>query len=459
QGVADVILRYTTVGDEVTAHEVTIPIVINRVSAGEAYAEHPDTEVIEEVTILKTAEDEQKAREEADRGDFDGAAKRLHASAKRLRDLAPDSPRAYRLEEHADRLEGYEARIRQGRHDRLSSKHMMYEAKMSSQRRSRYDERLEFMVMRSMRLRMADPQEFAERAEASLLGAACGNALGIGVEGRSARSIQKDFGTVTEIRGSEADRAWDDDIAQTMRLAEPLIANPMFDEGDFAQRLVTWARENGRGMGYLTSDVISALQAGVPATEAAQQVWEASGGDSAGNGAVMRFAPVPISVREPRMLVDIAKRAAGVTHADPRCMWSAVALSVALAQVLVRQIPSIADLALAMQEAGAPDEVVTAIMDTSGGQLSSLRLDDPKSMGYTLKTMQAALWTLEAQGSFEEKMIEIVAAGGDTDTNAAAAGAIAGALHGLDAIPSRWIDNLHDAGKIRETARTLAGKH
>jgi ADP-ribosyl-[dinitrogen reductase] hydrolase len=351
----------------------------------------------------------------------------------------------------------YEARIRKGGHDRSSSKQMMYEAKLSSQRRSRFDERLEYMLMRSMRLRMADPQEFAERAEASLLGAACGNALGAGVEGRSAKSIQRNFGTVTEIRGAETHRAWDDDIAQTMCLAESLIANPMFDEGDFAQRLVTWARENGRGMGYLTGEVISALKAGVPATEAAHQVWEASGRNSAGNGAVMRFAPVPISVREPRMLVDIAKRAAGVTHADPRCMWSAVALSVALTQVLVRQVPSIADLALAMQEAGAPDEVVTAVKKVSRAKLSSLKLDDPKSMGYTLKTMQAALWILEAQGSFEEKMIAIVAAGGDTDTNAAAAGAIAGALHGLTAIPQRWIDNLHDADKIRETARRLAG--
>jgi ADP-ribosylglycohydrolase len=457
QKVADVVLRYTTVGEEIAAHEVTIPIVVNRVSADEANAEHPDNEVIEEVTILRTAEDEKQAREQADRGDYDGAAKRLRESAKRLRDLAPKSQRAYRLEEHAAKLEGYEQRISSGMHDRSSSKAMLYEMKRNSQHRSRYDERLEYMLMRSMRLRMTNPEEFAKRAEASLVGAACGNGLGVGVEGRNARSIKKDFGEVTEISAGESGREWDDDIAQTMCLAESLIANPMFDADDFARRLVTWADENGRGMGYLTREVIAALRSGIPAAEAANQVWESSGKNSAGNGAVMRFAPVPISVREPRMLVDIARRAAAVTHADPRCTWSAIALSVALSQVLVGEVPSVAELALSMGEAGAPEEVIKAIRKTSGAKLSALKLDDSKSMGYTLKTMQAALWTLEAPGSFEEKMVAIVSAGGDTDTNAAAAGAMAGALHGLDAIPQRWIDNLHDADKIRETARRLAG--
>ena len=52
--VAEVVLRYTSVGDEVAAHEITLPIKVNLVSADEAAGE-PDQEVTEEVLILKSA--------------------------------------------------------------------------------------------------------------------------------------------------------------------------------------------------------------------------------------------------------------------------------------------------------------------------------------------------------------------------------------------------------------------
>ena len=75
--VADVVVRYVTVGDEVAAKEITIPVNINMVNADEATAADPDQQVIEEITILKAARAQKEARGRADTGDFGGAQELL----------------------------------------------------------------------------------------------------------------------------------------------------------------------------------------------------------------------------------------------------------------------------------------------------------------------------------------------------------------------------------------------
>ena len=52
--------------------------------------------------------------------------------------------------------------------------------------------------------------------------------------------------------------------------------------------------------------------------------------------------------------------------------------------------------------------------------------------------MQVALWCARRAPDFEEAMVAVVSAGGDTDTNGAVAGAVLGARFGCRAIPPRW---------------------
>ncbi len=95
--VADVVLRYVTVGESVEAREVTIPVTVNLVSADEAAAAEVDHEVVEEAVLLASARARKKARDLADSGDFDGARETLESVALDLRDLAPTSERADEL--------------------------------------------------------------------------------------------------------------------------------------------------------------------------------------------------------------------------------------------------------------------------------------------------------------------------------------------------------------------------
>ncbi len=291
-----------------------------------------------------------------------------------------------------------------------------------------------------------------DRYRGALVGLAVGNALGVGIEGLSKAEIAR-VGRVYDIAPEEAAHDWDDDVAQAIVLAEALLEGDVLGIDDLALRLMRWRRENGKGIGLLTAQVLSELERGTPADAAARQVWERGGKTSAGNGAVMRCAPVALRWRRsPRELVRDAMMSALVTHHDPRCVWSTVATVGAIALTLAGRRVELEALADALSGAGAPDHVGEAVRRAEGG-LDDLELDGP-TMGYTLKAMQVGLWALR-QGSFEDALVEVVNAGGDTDTNGAVAGAALGAKLGASSIPPRWLARIRDAGQLEDLADRL----
>ena len=87
--------------------------------------------------------------------------------------------------------------------------------------------------------------------------------------------------------------------------------------------------------------------------------------------------------------------------------------------------------------------------------LDSLCLDDEKSMGYTLRTLGAALWAYWHATSYKEGILKIVLSGGDADTNAAVAGAILGAKFGINQIPEEWKNGLLYASMLHDKVQNL----
>ena len=94
---ADLVLRYVAVGDEIAQHEVTLPIVANIVNADEAAAALPDAEVIEHVVILTAAKAAEEATRLADEGRFEEARRHLDQAVSTLRATAPASAQAEAL--------------------------------------------------------------------------------------------------------------------------------------------------------------------------------------------------------------------------------------------------------------------------------------------------------------------------------------------------------------------------
>lgn len=68
--------------------------------------------------------------------------------------------------------------------------------------------------------------------------------------------------------------------------------------------------------------------------------------------------------------------------------------------------------------------------------------DDIKSTGYVVDTLEAAVWCVLTTDSYKDCVLKAVNLGNDTDTIAAIAGGLAGALYGYEAIPKEWLDTL-----------------
>ena len=104
-----------------------------------------------------------------------------------------------------------------------------------------------------------------------------------------------------------------------------------------------------------------------------------------------------------------------------------------------------------------PEAVLDAYSIPNGATPTDLALDGDDK-GYTLKAMQVALWCATQATDFEEDLVAVVSAGGDTDTNGAIAGALLGARFGLKAIQSRWRWRLAEVRQGMEPLEALADR-
>ncbi|MCJ7781100.1 MAG: VWA domain-containing protein, partial [Acidimicrobiia bacterium] len=123
--IADVVLRYTTIGDPVEMHEVTIPIHVNVVEADEAASAEADREVVDEVLILKAADDRKRASDLADAGRYDEAAEILDVRGRRMRESMPGSARAAEMAVEMDEMRYTTERMQRREYDLYDKKRML----------------------------------------------------------------------------------------------------------------------------------------------------------------------------------------------------------------------------------------------------------------------------------------------------------------------------------------------
>ena len=133
--IGEVVLRYVSIGEQIEQHETRIPLNVNLVSSDEAAAAGLDTEVSEEVVILRSARAQRDARGRAQLGDYEGARSVLREAADDLRSHAAGSPNADELRRLAADIEEDLPYLEEGAFDASSSKRIHYKQMTSSQRR------------------------------------------------------------------------------------------------------------------------------------------------------------------------------------------------------------------------------------------------------------------------------------------------------------------------------------
>lgn len=324
-----------------------------------------------------------------------------------------------------------------------------------------------------------------------LYGQAIGDALGLPAEFKSAFTIRKrwpdplwptTFEPTVRTGSQWKSGEFSDDTEQALCILDAYlegVANGQapddtIDRVLVAKHFMQWAAYNGRGMGNHTAQCFEHGLFLLDPFAASEDVWEKSGRRAAPNGAVMRTSYV--GILRPWDLdwtETVAVEMAKVTHWDPKCVAGAVALSVAIAVL----IDTDGDIPEALQQACTradkyDPKAHTWMLDRT---LESLALDEGMDkgdarppIGFTYKCLGAAFWALrdfqrqpdgDSLGTrFMDVLRVVIRAGGDTDTNAAVAGAMLGAVVGATGIPPHLIAGLVErAGLDRRFERLSVG--
>jgi ADP-ribosyl-[dinitrogen reductase] hydrolase len=295
-----------------------------------------------------------------------------------------------------------------------------------------------------------------DRYVGTLLGLACGDALGGPVEFVKRDEIEARFPNgVSEFIGGGwlrlAPGEVTDDTQQALILAESLTTSGL-DLDRFAAGLIAWFRGNPKDVGNTTRIALEALAAGTAPLEAGAMALATRGERSAAaNGAVMRCAPVALRFRrDPSRLVRDSLDSARVTHAEARASWGTVAVNQAIVHLL--EGGAIAKAAAAAV-VGIPNREVCEAVRSAARR----RGHEVRSGGFVLETIGASFWSLLNAGSAREAIEMAVALGDDADSTGAVTGALAGAAYGVSALPTAWVETVQFRERlVSEAVRLLA---
>lgn len=292
-----------------------------------------------------------------------------------------------------------------------------------------------------------------ERARGALLGTFVGDAIGMPFEGAPPADIPLRVEMIDARRGGGT---YTDDTEMMSVLAESLIADGAVDAEQLARRFLE-RHDPRRGYGVGTLGVFAHWQNGVPVETAAALLFGGRG--SLGNGAAMRIAPIGVRFwPDPERLIEQARRSATVTHAHPLGIDAAVAQAAAVGAAMrcedvvettrhaVQTDEMRHRLDIVAEFLAAPPDSPTIIAEVLGNTAAAT------------ESVPAAIYAACHVDDFREAVNFAVRCGGDTDTIGAMAGAIAGARHGHNEIPSSWITSLENGAYGRSHVERLADR-
>jgi ADP-ribosyl-[dinitrogen reductase] hydrolase len=299
--------------------------------------------------------------------------------------------------------------------------------------------------------------ELVSRARGALLGLVAGNQLGVPTEHLGTpEAIRKAFPNgVWDLAPPPKNSPYDDDAAMTLLLGESLLECKGFDATDVARRWVKWMKVDGRGIGATTRRALTLIDRGKEPFEAGSLVRQDNPRSSAGNGSVMRCVPVALRFRDDiDRLIRISTQQAAITHADERCTWGAAAVNLAVRELLLGNIYFVDEVLHRLRDR-APRALVEAIHRVPREGQDDLPVTVAGETGYVVHCVEIAFWFVTHDRTLEDALVYLAQAGGDTDTNAAVAGALLGARYGESALPPRWMDQMVGAQGIAKLAEQL----
>lgn len=304
--------------------------------------------------------------------------------------------------------------------------------------------------------------KYQDKSRGMLVGLAVGDALGAPMEFLPSPSDVYIAEMGDKIEHFHKNRrvpegVWTDDTSMALCIADSLLEKGGYDSYDIMKKIYDWAYYRYRAHPQAPLDVGMQTLRALDAYEHSHIVErDAPKTDSAGNGPIMRLAPIVIadtfaadSSDDITHTLEMAKLSCRETH-DSTTACIVTEIFAALLHCLLHGLDKHTSAAhcTSWTQYGEYDSLIDHAYDKDGSRLRDLG-------GYIVDSFTIALWGLFNTDSFKEGMLAILRLGGDTDTNAAIYGQLAGAHYGYEAIPKEWRDGVYLADELVEIADQL----
>ncbi len=291
-----------------------------------------------------------------------------------------------------------------------------------------------------------------DKMKAGIIGFAVGDALGVPVEFLNRDLLQKchinnmiGYGSHNVEEGT-----WSDDTSLMIATIDSIIENNNINFDDIMQKFVEWtdyAKYTATGevfdIGISTSKAILNYKKGENAINCGTREINENG-----NGSLMRILPFVYYLKfsdfqeeEKNLLIN---QASSLTHAHEISRLGCKIYNDYL-NFLLDGIDKIKALELLKEIDYSKYYSDTSIKEYQRilkGNLQLLKINEIKSSGYVVDSLEASLWCTVTNNNYEDAVVTAVNLGEDTDTIGAITGSINGIIYGMDGIPKRWLKKL-----------------
>jgi len=295
-----------------------------------------------------------------------------------------------------------------------------------------------------------------DKLKGMLVGLAAGDAVGTTVE-FEARGT---FDPVTDMTGGGpfnlVKGQWTDDTSMALCLAESLIEKQGFDALDQMQRYTAW-----HSTGHLSStgrcfDIGITISVALSRFCVSGDPYSGSKDPhSAGNGSIMRLAPIVMAYYKNERLLEFAANSSRTTHACEEAIESSKLFASQLRMAVITDCDNDMAKDNILLKHGYQSKS-PKVSDVANGNYLTKTYEQLTGSGYVIESLESALWCFYNSSSFKEAILKATNLGNDADTTAAICGQIAGAYYGYAAIPESWRKALAKRELIEDYADKLS---
>jgi ADP-ribosylglycohydrolase len=284
-----------------------------------------------------------------------------------------------------------------------------------------------------------------------IVGGAIGDAAGAAFEGGTGSANPSSLSASLSLL--EADWRLTDDTQLTLATCEALLEGEPDAESIAASLLCWWRARRVTNVGASTLKALRDLEAGAHWALAGRK-----GERAAGNGAAMRIAPLAFCLKPRddnarRLIRDVCR----ITHHSDEAYVGALAVVLAI-HAATGGGQSLEEIASHLPDTSVRDRLLAYVALPPGTTVTeAARLHG--ASGYVIESVPLALFAAQqvTELGFAGMLEQVIATGGDTDSNAALAGQVAGTAMGFARLPAGLLERLPDADLVLGIARKFAG--